>query len=63
MRVKTQEAILKVLKENNSLTLAEVADRIDKSVSTVERAAKKLGAQGKIKFVGPKKGGYWEVDK
>ena len=60
-RVKTPEAILVVLKEDRSLTLAEVAERIGKSVSAVERAAKKLGDQGRLKHVGPQKGGHWEV--
>lgn len=60
-RVKTPDAILATLREDNSLTLAEVAERIGKSVSAVERAAKKLGEQGTIKYIGPQKGGYWEV--
>lgn len=60
-RVKTPEAILQALKEDSSLTLAEVADRIGKSVSAVERAAKKLSDQGKLEYIGPQKGGHWEV--
>lgn len=59
--VKTPEAILQLLKENSSLTLAEVADHIGKSVSAVERAAKKLREQGKLEYIGPQKGGRWEV--
>jgi ATP-dependent DNA helicase RecG len=60
-RVKTPEAILQALKEDDSLTLAEVAERAGKSVSAVERAAKKLSDQGKLKYIGPQKGGHWEV--
>lgn len=60
-RVKTPEAIIQALKEDSSLTLAEVAERIGKSVSAVERAAKKLREQGKLKYVGSQKGGYWEA--
>ena len=60
-RVKTPEAVLQALKKDSSLTLAEVADRIGKSVSAVERAAKKLDDQGKIKYIGPQKGGHWEI--
>ena len=60
-RVKTPDAILAVLKTNPILTLTEVAERIDKSVSAVERAAKKLRDQEKLKYVGPKKGGHWKV--
>ncbi|MFU8861385.1 MAG: ATP-binding protein [Cyclonatronaceae bacterium] len=60
-QVKTPDAILMTLKNDPSLTLAEVAHRIGKSVSAVERAAKKLGDQGKLKYIGPQKGGHWEV--
>ncbi len=59
--VKTPEAVLAILEEDPSLTLAEVASRIGKSVRTVERAARKLGDQGILKYVGPQKGGHWEV--
>jgi ATP-dependent DNA helicase RecG len=59
--VKTSEAILELLQEQPTLTLAEVSAQIGKSVSAVERAAKKLGTQGKLRYVGPKKGGHWEV--
>ncbi len=38
--VKTSDAILHVLKKDGSLTLAEVAGCIGKSVRAVERAAK-----------------------
>jgi ATP-dependent DNA helicase RecG len=43
------------------MTLTEVAARLSKSVSAVERASAKLVTQGKLKYVGPKKGGHWEV--
>ncbi len=59
--VKTPEAVLTVLRGNPSFTLAEVADTIGKSVSAVERAAQKLKDQGLLKFIGPQKGGHWEV--
>lgn len=59
--VKMPEAVLAILKEDPSLTLAEVASRIGKSVRTVERAARKLGNQGILKYVGPQKGGHREV--
>lgn len=43
------------------MTLAEVAHSIGKSTSAVERAVAKLVEQGRLRFVGPRKGGYWEV--
>lgn len=62
-RAKTPEQILEVLSSNPTLTLAEVAGTIGKSTSAVERAAAKLSEEGRLRFVGPKKGGHWEVIK
>lgn len=59
--VKTPERILAILTENPTMTLAEVAQSIDKSLSAVERAGAKLVKEGKLRYVGPKKGGHWEV--
>lgn len=59
VRVKTPELILKQLSEHPDMTLAEVAQQIGKSVSTVERAVAKLKKENRLAYHGPKKGGYW----
>jgi len=59
--VKTTEKIIELLKENNEMTLAAIATEIGKSLSAVERAAATLVKSGKLKYVGPKKSGHWEV--
>ncbi|WP_287372840.1 RNA-binding domain-containing protein [Prosthecochloris sp.] len=59
--VKTPEMIVSVLKDNPHLTLGEVAEVIGKSLSAVERASARLVKAGKLKYVGPQKGGHWEV--
>ena len=41
--------------------LAEVAAALGRAVSTIERAAARLQADGKLRYQGPKKGGRWEV--
>lgn len=61
MRVKTPDLILGVLAAEPTLTLKEVAERIGKSTSTVERAVAALVKAGQLRFVGPRKGGQWEV--
>jgi ATP-dependent DNA helicase RecG len=61
--VKTPELILGALRAKPDWTLAELAQSLGKSQSAVERAAAKLVKAGKLRFVGPKKGGYWEVMK
>jgi hypothetical protein len=38
-----------------------VAEAVGKSLSAVERASANLVRVGKLKYVGPKKGGHWEV--
>ena len=59
--VKTPEKILAALKARPDLTLAELASSIGKSLSAVERATARLVKEDKLRFVGPKKGGHWEV--
>lgn len=60
-RVKTPDKILSLLTDDPSPTLVDIAAYLDLSKSTVERAVAKLKKQGKLNYIGPKKGGYWEV--
>ena len=60
-RAKTPVQVLNCLAERPTASLAEVAAIIGKSVSAVERASSKLVKGGKLRFVGPRKGGHWEV--
>ena len=60
-RVETPDRIIKLLRAHPHLTLVEVAARIGKSVSAVERATAKLNREGRLRRVGPRKGGNWEV--
>jgi len=59
--VKTPVKIIEILAQNPNLTLAEVARTIGKSKSAVERASRKLVLAGRLRYVGPAKGGHWEV--
>ncbi|WP_084035560.1 winged helix-turn-helix domain-containing protein [Marinomonas ushuaiensis] len=58
---KTTDQILAVLTEFPDLALVDVASRISRSVSTVERAVSKLKKEGRIEYQGPKKNGVWLV--
>lgn len=60
-RVKTPDKILALLAQHPELSLSDVAQHIDRSVSTVERAVAKLKQQQKLVYHGAKKTGYWEV--
>jgi len=59
--VKTPVNILHLLAARPDMTLAEVAETIGKSLSAVERASAKLVKEGRLRYVGPRKGGRWEV--
>ena len=52
---------MKLLAANPEMTLAEVAEVLEKSVRAIELASTKLVKAGKLKYVGPQKGGHWEV--
>ena len=60
-RVKTDDQLLIVLAGHPTATLAEAAVHLGKSVSAIERAARRLRDGGRLRFVGPQKGGRWEV--
>jgi Fic family protein len=57
----TPERILSVLSAQPELSLAQVAQAIDKSLSAVERAAAQLQKQGRLQYIGARKNGYWQV--
>lgn len=59
--VKTPMRILQLLEANPSMTLAEIAAEIGKSLRAVELASSKLVKEGRLRYVGPQKGGHWEV--
>ena len=61
--VKTPVKILQLLQSHPEMTLAQVAANISKSLSAVERASSKLVKEGRLKYVGPQKGGHWELSK
>lgn len=59
--LKTPEQILRVLRQQPTLSLAAVAQAIGKSTSAVERAATRLVKSGQLRRVGSTKTGRWEV--
>ncbi|MFB2830744.1 hypothetical protein ACE1BS_14210 [Aeromonas jandaei] len=61
MRVETPEVILVELAAEPTMILKQVAVRIGKSTSTEERAVTVLVKAGRLRFVGPRKSGRWEL--
>ena len=60
---KTPDLILLLLSENPAASIPELAEKIEKSERAVERAIRKLREEGRIRRIGPAKGGHWEVVK
>lgn len=58
-----EKRIIKLLGENNSYTLKELAERSLTSTKTVQRALKNLKESGTIERIGGKRYGHWEVRK
>ena len=53
--------VLHLLKENPVYTREEIAQKVGKTVRTVQRALDRLKEDGKIVRIGNKVSGYWEV--
>ena len=61
MAVKNQELILALLVQQPRLSIPDIALMIGKPRRTTERFIQKLTASGKLKRIGPAKGGHWQV--
>ena len=58
---KTSETILEIILENPRITVKELSQLTGLSVGGVRWNLDKLADKGRLKRVGPDKGGYWEV--
>ena len=53
--------IISIMKKNSQVTIAELAKHLGVTEKTIKRDIEKLRTAGKLKRVGPDKGGYWDV--
>ncbi len=53
-----QESILKMIIENAEITRRQMAENLNVSVKTI---ARELAKMTNVKFIGPSKGGHWEI--
>ena len=58
---KTPDLILGWLTEAPGASIPELAQHLGKSESAIERAIRKLRADGRLARIGPAKGGHWQV--
>ena len=58
---KSSEKILTAIIANSNITIQELVDSIGLSSAGIRKNLDKLKNQGKIRRVGPDKGGHWEI--
>ena len=59
--MKSEDRLLLVLKDDQTMSLPKMAEAIGLSVAGVRKVLDKLRATGRIRRIGPDKGGHWEV--
>ena len=60
-RVSSRDAILKLLRKNPYMSTRDLAEEIGISAKGVEKQLGILKATGRLRRIGPDKGGKWEV--
>ncbi len=58
---KSSEKILNLMKNNNKITIKELAEKIGISTRAIEKNIENLKSDNKLKRIGSDKGGYWEI--
>ncbi len=60
---KASEKIIRLVTANQHITISELAETIGVTTRSIERNIKNLQTQGRLKRIGPAKGGRWDVIK
>src|SRR3989344_8229303 len=55
------DRIIRLMEENSKIAIPEIAKQLKVNEKTIKRDIEKLKESGKIKRIGPDKGGYWEI--
>lgn len=58
---KNSQKILELINQNKQITIEELSNTLGIPDRAVKKNIAKLKQQGKLKRIGPDKGGYWEV--
>jgi len=58
---KTSGKILAEIEQNNEITIPRLSELLGVTQCTIERNIQKLQKSGKLRRVGPAKGGHWEI--
>jgi ATP-dependent DNA helicase RecG len=60
---KTTEKILRLIQQDNVVTIKDIADKLSISYHTIDWNIRKLRKVGLLKRIGPDKGGHWQLNK
>lgn len=58
---KTADRILGLLEESSDWTIDRLAKEIGLSTRAIEKQLQRLQSEGRLRRVGPAKGGHWQV--
>ena len=58
---KSSQKIVELMRTDPAITIADLVQNIGITDRAIKKQIEKLKAQGRIRRVGPDKGGYWEV--
>jgi len=59
--VKTDKQLILLLSERLRMTIPELAEALEMTTQGIEKQIAKLRREGRLRRVGPAKGGHWEV--
>jgi len=59
--LKSDQKILKLMKQNKEITIIQICDKLQMSESGVKKVIKKLKDENKLQRVGSLKSGHWEI--
>ena len=59
--MKSKVEIVRLMVENSAITKQEIAKSLGMSLAGIEKVIQNLKQQGRIRRIGPDKGGHWEV--
>jgi ATP-dependent DNA helicase RecG len=58
---KTSACVLELLRQTPEMTIPDLAETLSVSTRAVEKQIARLREQGRIRRIGPAKGGHWKV--
>ena len=62
LEVGLAEKIMELISDNSEIKMSEIAEKLGVTTRTIEREIKKMREAGRVKRVGGKRYGHWEVE-